>query len=113
MTDYRFHSWPPSSTVPHAAFAAPSVHHGAALALRQFVTQGCDLGAPGAHLDFTDADGNSHTLLVEEVLAWLEDPQQAGLVEREDLASLMSRGDVRGPRSSHAREMEERCPRSR
>jgi hypothetical protein len=90
MTDYRFHSWPPSSTGPHAAFAAPSVHHGAALALRQFVTQGCDLGAPGAHLDFTDAEGNIHTLLVDEVVAWLREPQQAGFVERERLASLLS-----------------------
>ena len=92
MTDYRFHWWPPSLAIPHAALEAPSTHHGAALALRQFVALGCDLGAPGAHLDFTDAEGNTHTLLVDEVVAWLKEPQQAGFVERERLASLVSRG---------------------
>jgi hypothetical protein len=92
MTDDRFHWWPRSLTIPHAARAAPSAHHGAALALRQFAALGCDLGAPGAHLDFTDADGNTHTLLVDEVLAWLKEPHQAGFVERQHLASLVSRG---------------------
>ena len=68
MTNYRFHWWPPSLTIPHAAFAAPSAHHGAALALKRFMALGFDLGAPGAHVDFTDACGNTRTLLVGEVL---------------------------------------------
>jgi hypothetical protein len=92
MTYYSFHWWPPSLTRPHTAFAAPSAHHGAALALRHFLALGCDLGAPGGHVDFTDDDGNVHTLLVDEVLDWLKEPQQAGFVEREHLAPLVKSG---------------------
>lgn len=92
MTDYRFHWWPPPRTIPHVACAAQSAHHGAALALQRFMALGCDLGAPGAHVDFTDAGGNTHTLLVDEVLDWLKEPQQAGFVEREHLAPLVTSG---------------------
>jgi hypothetical protein len=68
MTDYRFHWWPPSGAIPHVAIAAPSAYHGAALALKRFMALGYDLGAPSAHVDFTDAGGNTHTVLVDEVL---------------------------------------------
>jgi hypothetical protein len=92
MNDYRFHWWPAAAapaTTPHVALAAPSTHHGAALALRHFAASGCDLGAPGAHVDITDAHGNRHTLLVEEVLDWLKEPEQAAFVEQERLAPLL------------------------
>ena len=92
MTDYRVHWWPPSRTIPHVAFAAQSAHHGAALALQRFMAMGYDLGAPGAHVDFTDAGGNTHTLLVDEVLDWLKEPQQTGFVEREHLKPLVNSG---------------------
>ena len=90
MNDYRFHWWPSSSTtMPHVAIAAASTRHGAALALRHFVAFGCDLGAPGAHVDITDANGHTHTLLVDEVLDWLREPEQAAFVEQERLAALL------------------------
>ena len=71
------------------ALAAESTHHGAALALQRFVAFGCDLGAPGAHVDITDANGGTHTLLVEEVIDWLREPEQVAFVERERLAPLL------------------------
>jgi hypothetical protein len=43
-------------------------------------------------VDFTDAGGNIHTLLVDEVLDWLKEPQQAGFVEREHLGPLVNSG---------------------
>src|SRR5262245_1905721 len=92
MTDYRFHWWPSvsdQSTTPHVTLEAESRLHGAALALRQFVKLGCDVAAPAAHLDLTEADGVKHTLLVEEVLDWLKDPKQAAFAEREQLESLL------------------------
>jgi hypothetical protein len=92
MMDYRFHWWPPSRTIPHVACAAQSAHHGAALALKRFMAMGNNLRAPGAHVDFTDAGGNTHTLLVDEVLDWLKEPQQTGFVEREYLEPLVNSG---------------------
>ena len=90
MTDYRFHWWPSSSaTTPHVAVAAESTRHGAALALHHFATLGCDLSAPGAHVDITDARGETHTLLVEEVIDWLKAPAQAAFIDREGLAPLL------------------------
>jgi hypothetical protein len=89
MTDYRYHWWPPSPSTPHVAVAAESRRHGAALALRRFVAFGCDLGAPGAHVDVTDANGDIHTLLVEEVIDWLREPEQAAFRERERLEPLL------------------------
>ena len=92
MTDYRFHWWPSSaSTTPHVALAAESTHHGAALALQRFVAFGCDLSAPGAHVDITDANGDKQTLLVEEVIDWLKQPEQVTFIERERLAPLLKR----------------------
>lgn len=92
MTEFRFHRW--ASPSEHAA--APSVRleaasrlEGAALALRQFLQQGCDLAAPGAHIDLKEPDGGTHTLIVEEVLDWLGEPHQSAFVQREGLASLL------------------------
>jgi hypothetical protein len=73
---------------PSVALKAESTLHGAALALRHFVQLGCDITAPLAHVDVTDADGSKHTLLVEEVRDWLSDPKQTAFVQREDLATL-------------------------
>jgi hypothetical protein len=93
MTEYRFHSWPSATkgklTPPGVTLEAPSPLHGAALALRHFIQLGCDITAPAAHIDMTDADGAKHTLLVEEVLDWLKDPQQTAFVQRERLATLL------------------------
>jgi len=52
---------------------------------------GCDITAPLAHIDVTEADGGKHTLLVEEVLDWLSDPKQMPFVQREGLATLLPR----------------------
>ena len=55
-----------------------------------FRQRGCDIGAPLAHLDLTDTNGLHHTLLVEEIVDWLNQPTQATFVEREGLADLLS-----------------------
>jgi len=93
MTEYQFH-WLPSG---HGRARTQSVRlqgeshlHGAALALRHFMQQGCDLSAPLAHVDITEPDAVKQTLLVEEILAWLNDPNQTDFVHREGLASLLS-----------------------
>jgi len=92
MTEYQFHWWPSSSTTkPHVALAAESTRHGAALALQRFVALGCDLGAPGAHVDATEPNGDTHTLLAEEVITWLQERAQTAFVERERLEPLIRR----------------------
>src|SRR5436190_13406411 len=98
MTEYRFHSWQPgieARLAPPVALDAQSRLHGAALALRGFVELGCDIGAAGAHVDATDADGAKHTLLVEEVLDWLKDREQTAFVQREGLVPLLQQGEAR------------------
>jgi len=92
MTKYQFH-WLPSGT-PHATFpsvtlTAESHLHGAALALRHFKEAGCDITGPLAHVDMTDPDGRTQTVLVEEVLDWLHAPTQMGFVDREGLGILL------------------------
>ena len=92
MKEFRFHWWQSGAEptpVPSITFEVESALEGAALALRHFSRLGCDISAPLAHIDLTDADGVNHTLLVEEVLAWLSDPTQADLVQREGLAALL------------------------
>jgi hypothetical protein len=91
MTEYTFH-WLPgshSASKPHVTLAAPSHLHGAALALRRFVELGCDIAVPLAHVDITEQDGAKQTLLVEEVLDWLHEPEQRLFVEREGLMTLV------------------------
>lgn len=92
MTQYRFH-WSPNANnpVPIVTLEAESHLHGAALALREFMQQGCDVAAPLAHVDVTEVDGAKQTLLVEEVLEWLQEPQQANFIDRQGLAVLLSR----------------------
>ena len=92
MADYTFHWWPAkdrSVSTPHVTLGAQSHLHGAALALRQFVSLGCDLGAPLAHIDMIEPGGASQTLLVDEVLEWLQRPEQRAFVEREQLRDLL------------------------
>src|SRR5262245_39874760 len=92
MTEYRFHWWPTTTNgtpAPSITLEAESTLHGAALALRHFMQLGCDINAPLAHVDLTEPDGGKRTLLVEEVLEWLHDPEQAAFVGREDLARLL------------------------
>jgi len=50
---------------------------------------GCDITAPLAHVDLTGPVGVKHTLLVEEVLDWLNDPKQTAFVRNEHLADLL------------------------
>lgn len=92
MTEYRFH-WRPSgatpAVTPTAKIEAESHLHGAALALRKFIELGCDLAAPLAHLDITEPTGVTQTLLVEEVLDWLHQPQRAEFIHREGLSVLL------------------------
>jgi len=92
MTEYQFH-WLPSATAPAPSITleAESDLHGAALALQHFMKEGCDLTAPLAHVDVTEPDGRKQTILVEEVLEWLNDPQQTAFVDREELALLQQR----------------------
>ena len=94
MIEYKFHGPPKGATrapAPTVTFDAESHLHGAALALRHFTELGCDISAPLAHVDLTEADGARHTLLVDEVLDWLQNPNQAGFVARERLGDLLSR----------------------
>jgi hypothetical protein len=92
MTEYQFHWWrsgTQATSMPSITLDAPSKLHGAALALGQFKQLGCDMGAPGAHVDVTDPDGARHTVLVEEVLDWIKLPEQTPFVERQGLATLL------------------------
>jgi hypothetical protein len=97
MTEYRFHWWPRGSTAkltPSIALEAQSTRHGAALALQRFVELGCDISAAGAHVDVTDPDGVRHTLVVEEVLDWLKNDEQAAFVQRRHLGHLLQQRQV-------------------
>jgi hypothetical protein len=92
MTEYQFHWWPSASkgaAIPSVRLEAESHLHGAALALRHFMQVGCDVKAPLAHIDMTESDGVKETLLVEEVLEWLNEPKQADFIRRESLAGLL------------------------
>jgi hypothetical protein len=75
---------------PSVTLEAESLLHGAALALRHFKEVGCDIAAPLAHVDVTEAGGVKHTILVEEVVSWLSDPKQAAFVHDERLAALLT-----------------------
>jgi hypothetical protein len=97
MSEYRFHWWPSGTgakLTPSVTLEAPSTRHGAALALQHFVELGCDISAAGAHVDVTDPDGVKHTVLVEEVLDWLKDHEQAAFVQRQNLACLLQERQV-------------------
>jgi hypothetical protein len=93
VTEYQYHWWPSGTTrasgTPSVRLQADSHLHGAALALRHFKQLGCDITAPLAHIDMTEPDGVKQTLLVEEVLEWLNDPQQTNFLQREGLAILL------------------------
>jgi len=90
MTEYKFHSSSAKGApTPSVRLEADSPLHGAAVALRQFIELGCDIGAPLAHVDVTEPDGAKHTLLVDEVLDWLSDPARADFIHREGLAVLL------------------------
>ena len=91
MTEYQFHGLPSGTTpapTPSIRLQAESHLHGAALALRHFMQLGCDITAPLAHVDITEPGGVKQTLLVEEVLDWLNDPKQSDFIHREGLAVL-------------------------
>jgi hypothetical protein len=93
MTEYQYHWWPSGAAraalTPSVRLQADSHLHGAALALRHFKQLGCDISAPLAHVDVSEPDGVKQTLLVEEVLDWLNDPKQADFLRREGLAALL------------------------
>ena len=94
MTEYKFHGRPSGiqrTVIPSVKLDAESNLHGAALALRHFVQLGCDITAPLAHVDLSEPNGLKHTLLVEEILEWLNDPQQTAFVHREGLTVLLQR----------------------
>jgi hypothetical protein len=74
---------------PSITLQADSHLHGAALALRQFVELGCDITAPLAHVDITESNGVKQTLLVEEVVDWLNEPKQVEFIHREGLAVML------------------------
>ena len=92
MIEYQYHWWPAgtkrASLTPSVSVRADSHLHGAALALRHFKQLGCDIMAPLAHVDITESDGGKQTLLVEEVLDWLNGPDQNDFIDREGLAAL-------------------------
>jgi hypothetical protein len=92
MSEYQFHWWPSGdqrARTQSVTLQAESTLHGAALALRHFIQLGCDISAPLAHVDVTDPDGAKHTLLVEEVLEWLNDSKRTDFIQREGLAVLL------------------------
>jgi len=92
MAEYLFHWWPGTTRTmpPSVNLHAESHLHGAALALRQFMDLGCDIAAPLAHVDVTESNGVKQTLLVDEVLDWLHEPQQGEFIHREGLAVLLT-----------------------
>jgi hypothetical protein len=93
MTEYQYHWWlagtKRASVTPSVSVQADSHLHGAALALRHFKQLGCDISSPLAHVDMIESDGGKQTLLVDEVLDWLNDPLQIEFLHREGLAVLL------------------------
>ena len=92
MTEYQFHWWPSGrkpGLTSGVKVAAESHLHGAALALRHFLELGCDIDTPLAHVDVTEPGGGKQTVLVEEVLDWLNDPKQTDFIRREGLGGLL------------------------
>jgi hypothetical protein len=92
MTEYLFHWWPSGTTrtiPPSVKLQADSHLHGAALALRRFMELGCDITTPLAHIDITESNGVKQTLLVEEVVDWLNEPKQVEFIHREGLSVLL------------------------
>jgi len=92
MTEYLFHWWPSETTRSISRsikLQAESHLHGAALALRQFKELGCEITAPLAHVDIVESSGVKQTLLVEEVLDWLQEAQQGEFIRREGLSVLL------------------------
>jgi hypothetical protein len=75
---------------PSVTLEAESHFHGAALALRHFKQLGVDITAPLAHLDMSEAGGVTHAMLVEEVIDWLNAPEQTSFVQREGLSGLLA-----------------------
>jgi hypothetical protein len=57
--------------------------------LRQFRALGCDITAPHAHIDISESNGAKQTLLIEEVLDWLNERTQVEFIQREGLAALL------------------------
>jgi len=51
---------------------------------------GYDITAPGAHLDMLAPGEPSRTMMISEVLEWLHQPNQAGLIEKENLEQVLS-----------------------
>jgi hypothetical protein len=98
MTEYQFHWWPSGSKralTQSVRLEAESHRHGAALALRHFMQSGSDITTPLGHVDVTEPDGVKQTLLVDEVLDWLNDPKQTDFVQREGLAVLLTNSNTR------------------
>jgi hypothetical protein len=93
MTEYQYHWWPSgapkASLTPSIRLQADSHVHGAALALLQFKRLGCEITAPLAHVDISEPDGTKQTLLVEEVVNWLHEPEQIDFLRREGLDDLL------------------------
>ena len=92
MTEYQFHWWPSGERRSRSRIVtleAESPLHGASLALRHFRQLGCDIAMPLAHVDTRDAAGVKHTLMVEEILEWLSEPQQQDFITRAGLSELV------------------------
>ena len=59
MTEYKFHSSSAKGApTPSVRLEADSPLHGAAVALRQFIELGCDIGAPLAHVETLENCGD-------------------------------------------------------
>jgi hypothetical protein len=68
MTKYTFHRIPSGTQqtpIPSVSLTEESHLHGAALALRHFKEAGYDITTPLAHIDVTESDGRTQTVLVE------------------------------------------------
>jgi hypothetical protein len=92
MTGYQLHWWPSGTQqppIPMVTLDAESPLQGAALALLHFSQLGCDITALLTHVDVTEANGSKHTLMVDEIFEWLNDPKQMAFVQREGLAVLL------------------------
>src|SRR5262245_25118101 len=100
MTEYKCHWWSAEAEpalTPVVTLAAETRIQGAALALPRLMELGCDIGAPHAHVDMTDPNGETHMVLVEEVLDWLDDPRQEQFVRREGLEALRRTDGTQAP----------------
>lgn len=85
------HLWAnaPGGHIPSVSFETDDEMRASALALRHFRQLGLDFSISGAHVDVDLPNGDTGTVYVRDVLAWLRQPAQSKFVADENLSLLL------------------------